>query len=379
MDAPHVSSRPAAADWRLAIPEPRRRQLRLWFWSIAGMTLAVLVVGGITRLTRSGLSIVDWDPIMGVIPPLTEAQWQETFDRYRQFPEYQQLRQGMELGDFKFIFFWEYLHRLVARTIGLVFLVPFVFFWLRGWFNRPLAARSLALFGLGAMQGVMGWLMVASGLVDRPSVSHFRLTAHLSLAFLIFGFSVWLVAELRVRPRPTEVAAGVRRMMGRWLTALGVLLVLQVVWGAFVAGLKAGFFHNTFPLMGDRWVPPELLSLEPALVNFVQNPATVQWTHRLLGTLLLLAATAFFVKVLRAPADAGSRRLNLALFALIAGQYVLGVLTLLYHVPVHLGVLHQVVALVLFGVWIWWVHRARNLAEGSAEDAERVEAAAVPG
>jgi heme a synthase len=163
------------------------------------MTFAVLVIGGITRLTQSGLSMVDWQPIMGVIPPLTDAQWQETFDRYRQFPEYQVLRRGMSLDEFKFIFFWEYLHRMVARTIGLVFLVPFVFFWAKGWFTRPLAARALILFGLGAMQGVMGWFMVMSGLVDRPSVSHYRLAAHLSLAFIIFGYALWLARDLAIR------------------------------------------------------------------------------------------------------------------------------------------------------------------------------------
>jgi heme a synthase len=176
--------------------------MRAWFWSIAAMTLAVLIVGGITRLTQSGLSITDWQPLMGVVPPLNDAQWQEKFDLYRQYPEYQLLRRGMSLEEFKFIFFWEYLHRLVARTIGMVFLIPFIFFAVRGWMNRPLATRALILFGLGGAQGIMGWVMVQSGLSDTPSVSHYRLAAHLSLAFIIFGMAVWLARDLKAGAGP---------------------------------------------------------------------------------------------------------------------------------------------------------------------------------
>jgi heme a synthase len=298
---------------------------------------------------------------MGVVPPLNEAQWQEAFDRYRQFPEYQQLRRGMSLDEFKFIFFWEYLHRMVARAIGLVFLVPFIVFWVRGYFNRPLAGRALILFGLGAAQGLMGWLMVASGLVDRPSVSHYRLAAHLSLAFVIFGYALWLARDLAVRPQPTAIATENRRLLGRGLSILGILLALQVVWGAFVAGLKAGLYHNTFPFMDGRLVPLNLLWLDPAAVNFVQNPIAVQWTHRVLGTVLALAALVFFVRVLRAGGvDPASRRLNVLFLVLMAAQYLLGVLTLLFFVPVTLGVAHQALAMVLFGVWLWWVHHVHN-------------------
>jgi heme a synthase len=169
----------------------RRAHLRAWLWSGATLTFVILVVGGITRLTQSGLSIVDWQPLMGVVPPLSEAQWQESFERYRQFPEYQQLRRGMTLDEFKFIFFWEYLHRMVARLIGLVFLVPFLVFLAKGYFEGPLLRRALLLFGLGALQGFMGWYMVKSGLADQPHVSHYRLAVHLSIAFAIFGCCVW--------------------------------------------------------------------------------------------------------------------------------------------------------------------------------------------
>ena len=370
-------SRPAAApapapagivhDWRLDIQEPARRALRLWFWSIAAMTLAVLVVGGITRLTQSGLSIVDWKPVMGVVPPVGEAAWQETFDRYRQFPEYLELRRNMTLGEFKVIFFWEYLHRLVARLIGVVFLVPFAIFWLRGQLSGPLLRRSLALFALGALQGLMGWLMVKSGLVDRPSVSHYRLAAHLGLAFVIFGSAVWLARELSVDSVRRRVSRRARLLMRNGLAAIGVLLALQVLWGAFVAGLKAGLIFNTFPLMAGALVPPNLLPLSPALLNFVQHPTAVQWTHRVLGTLLLIAVAALYVRVRQVGADGLSGRLNDTLFVLVAAQYLLGVLALLYMVPVALGVIHQATAMIIAGVWVVWFHHCQRVQRVSGD------------
>ncbi|HEY0672728.1 MAG TPA: COX15/CtaA family protein [Longimicrobiales bacterium] len=362
---PETFETATSLDWRTSIPEQRRRWLRAWFWSIAAMTLCVLIVGGVTRLTFSGLSIVDWDPLMGVIPPLSEGQWQATFERYQQFPEYQKTRQGMTLGEFKYIFFWEYLHRLLARTIGLVFLLPFLFFLVRRWMNRPLAYRSLALFALGGMQGVMGWLMVASGLVDRPSVSHFRLAAHLTLAFLIFGYAVWLARELRVTDARLTVNDRALRVLKRGLAWVGVLLGLQIVWGAFVAGLKAGFFANTFPLMGGRIVPRDLLRLEPALRNFVSNGIAVQWLHRLLGTVLVLAVFVLLARISRARPDRTTLRYATAFVTLVSVQYLLGIATLLLAVPVPLGVTHQVTALILFGIWIMWVHHTRQLVASS--------------
>ena len=324
------------------------------------MTFGVLVVGGITRLTLSGLSIVDWDPVMGVIPPLTDAQWLQEFEAYKQFPEYQSWREGMSLGEFKNIYFWEYLHRLLARGIGLVFLVPFLVFWAKGYFNRPLLVRSLILFGLGAMQGVMGWLMVMSGLVDRPSVSHYRLAAHLSLAFIIFGWAVWMARDLALRVDRTTIPPAQRRLMLRGLGGVGVLLAVQIVWGAFVAGLKGGKFYPTFPQMGGRWIPAELLWLDSTLQNFVANPIAVQWVHRVLGTLLAAAVIALFVAVWRRVNDPLSRRFNIALLALVFVQYLLGVWTVLAHVPVSLGVAHQAAAMILFGVWLTWIHHVMS-------------------
>ncbi|HSJ25607.1 MAG TPA: COX15/CtaA family protein [Longimicrobiales bacterium] len=360
--APTSGTADSAADWRQQIPGPRRRALRAWLWSIAATTFAVMVVGGITRLTQSGLSIVDWQPIMGVIPPLNEAQWQEAFDRYRQFPEYQVLRRGMTMDEFRFIFFWEYLHRVLARVIGLVFLVPFAWFAVRRYFNRELAVRALLLFGLGAAQGLMGWLMVASGLVDRPSVSHFRLAAHLSLAFIIFAACVWLVRELRSDFTPVTVGQGVLGRVRRGVIILGVLLGLQIVWGAFVAGLKAGFLYNTFPLMGGRLVPVDLLAQDGGVANFVNNAIAVQWLHRVMGTVLAVWAVVVAAQVRRWDTDANTRRLATVMAAGVLAQYGLGILTLVYRVPVSLGVIHQAAALVLLGVWAWWVHHLWRIA-----------------
>ncbi|MEX2284086.1 MAG: COX15/CtaA family protein [Gemmatimonadota bacterium] len=348
-------------DWRMQLPEHQRRYVRAWFGLIAATTMLVLVVGGATRLTHSGLSMVEWQPILGVIPPLNDAQWQERFVQYQQFPEYQKLRSAMTMHEFKFIFLWEYLHRLLARAIGIVFLIPFAFFLLRRRLNRPLFLRSLALFALGALQGVMGWLMVASGLVDRPSVSHFRLAAHLSLAFLIFGYAVWLARELAVTEVRHRIDPIAKRRIKRGLAIVGGLLAIQIVWGAFVAGLKAGFFANTFPLMGGRLIPTGLMDRVPAWANFVSNPIMVQWLHRVIGTVLALAVVGLAVTALRQAVDSFSRRLAIALVILVGVQYLLGVLTLVYAVPVGLGVTHQAFALLLFGAWVMWVHHAREL------------------
>jgi heme a synthase len=338
----------------------RRRRLEIWFWSGAALTFAILVIGGITRLTQSGLSIVDWQPLMGVIPPLNDAQWQEAFDRYRQYPEYLLLRRGMSMAEFQFIFFWEYLHRLAARLIGVVFLVPFVIFSVRGYLDRRLMRRALLLLGLGAAQGFMGWFMVMSGLVDQPHVSHYRLAAHLMLAFAIFGLCVTFALDLRQKaagPVPDRAAARAT-LTGLWI--FGALFVLQVLWGAFVAGLKAGLVYPTFPLMGGYLVPPAMLALEPVLRNPFENPITVQWIHRALG--FALAAAAILLH-LRAPAvriDAPSRRLSTLLLALIAAQVALGAFTVVYGVPVALGAAHQAAALVIFGVLLVWIHRLRR-------------------
>lgn len=352
---------PSGPGWWTEVPEAQRRHLRVWLWTGAALTLLSLIVGGGTRLTQSGLSIVDWDPIVGVIPPRNQAQWQEAFARYREFPEYRQLRSDMTLAEFRSIFMWEYVHRIVARLIGVVFLIPFVWFGLRGYLTRPLLKRVLLLFALGGAQGLMGWLMVRSGLVDRPRVSHYRLAMHLSLAFAIFGCCLWLASELTARPA-LAIAEDARRFIERGLRVVGALLTVQIVWGALVAGLKAGFFFNTFPLMGGNMLPPGGMDLRPVIRNLVDNPVTVQWMHRVLGTILLATAAIFVRQVWRRTEEAELRRFCAALLALILTQYALGVLTLMYVVPIPLGLTHQATAMVTFGVWLSLAHRVRSRA-----------------
>jgi heme a synthase len=353
---------PPALPLAFSAEEQRRRtRVAIWFWTGAALTFLILVIGGITRLTQSGLSIVDWNPIMGVIPPLNEMQWQEAFDRYREFPEYQQLRAGMSMDEFKFIFFWEYLHRVAARLVGIVFVVPFVVFWVKGYFDRKLASRALVLFALGGLQGFMGWYMVQSGLMDRPHVSHFRLAVHLSIAFTIVGCCIWFALNLQNRPASVRVSEGTRRVVLRSLAVFGALLGVQIFWGALVAGLKAGLYYNTFPLMGDSLIPPYFLGMDPWVVNLVENPITVQWLHRVIGTVLLLAAVQLWWTTRRSGVvDGLTTNLNHSLLMLMAAQYALGVLTILYSVPISLGVAHQAMAMILFGVWLVMLHRVKN-------------------
>jgi cytochrome c oxidase assembly protein subunit 15 len=371
------------ADSPVGGPTDRQRlHLQLWIGSGALLTFLIVVIGGITRLTQSGLSIVDWNPIMGAIPPLGEEQWDAAFARYRQFPEYVSLRAGMTLDEFRFIYFWEYLHRLVARTIGLVFLIPFLFFWRQGYLDDPrLRRRVLTLFVLGGLQGFLGWFMVMSGLVDLPRVSHYRLAAHLSLALTIFGYCVWLTRDLGRSDRSAFTGLHGDEPLGSargWVYLLGGLLSLQIVWGAFVAGLDAGFIHNTFPWMGDGLLPPNGLSLAPALRNLTENPVTVQWIHRLLGTLLLLGAAGAALGVRRSRADASARRWSLVFAGLVTVQYGLGVMTLLLHVPVALGVTHQATAVAILGVWLLWLHDSRHPRERTPHH-PRVHTTSYPG
>jgi cytochrome c oxidase assembly protein subunit 15 len=359
-----------------------RRRLRLWFLSGALLTFLILVVGGITRLTESGLSIVEWRPITGVVPPLGEAEWREAFRRYQAYPEYRMLRHGMTLAQFRGIYLWEYAHRLLARLVGVVFLVPCLVFWLRGSLDGALRRRVLVLFGLGALQGFMGWFMVRSGLVSDPRVSHYRLAAHLCIALCILGYCLWLAHEQRAVPggRSGAPAPPGRRALAGGVYLLGLLLLLQIVWGAFVAGMDAGTIYNTFPMMNGRPVPEGALSLRPAVRNLVENPATVQWTHRLLGTLLLLAAFAVLARSRRAGTDRGTRRLSGVFAGLVLVQYGLGIVTLLTSVPVPLGALHQANAVLLFGVWVSWLHHARSgrRATDPSRSARRVPAPLTP-
>ncbi|TVR16442.1 MAG: heme A synthase [Balneolaceae bacterium] len=333
-----------------------KKHIRIWYWSGATLVFLLLIIGGITRLTGSGLSMTDWKPIMGAIPPITDAQWQDAFDQYKNFPEYQQLNSGMNLAEFQFIFFWEYLHRMAGRLIGLVFIIPFGYFLVKRKLDAKNLLKASLLLVLGVSQAFLGWYMVQSGLADVPRVSPYRLAAHLSLAFVIFGCCIWFALDLKERRHYPGAGA---KELRKWLWLFLVILSLQIVWGAFVAGLNAGHIYNTFPKMYQFWIPPELWLMQPFAINFFENMVTVQWIHRLLATLLGLLAIGMWVRSYQTDTTFYTKKWILAVFTLILAQYLIGVFTLVYHVPVWLGVLHQAMAMILFGVVIAAIHRLK--------------------
>jgi len=322
---------------------PAQPSVEIWLWVLVGLLFAMILLGGVTRLTHSGLSMVEWKPLMGAIPPLIEADWQALFQRYQAFPEFQQVNSNMTLDGFRKIFYLEYFHRLLGRLIGLVFLGPLLYFSFKKNLNRQTQFKLWGIFGLGGLQGVMGWYMVQSGLVDIPRVSPYRLTAHLLLALLILGLLLRQCFLCRYPQAPSKLHP--------FSTVVLALLVLMIALGGFVAGNKAGLAFNTFPLMHGRLIPAELYTLQPWWRDCFENLATVQFHHRLLGWLLLglLPVYALWLGK-RVPA---LRRSAILLASLTLLQFSLGALTLLYKVPVSLGVAHQAGAVLLLGLTLW--------------------------
>ena len=327
-----------------------------WLLICCAMIAVIVVLGGVTRLTHSGLSIVQWKPVSGILPPLSEAEWEETFRLYQQFPEYQKLNRDMTLAGFKSIFWLEYIHRLWGRLIGLVFLLPFLYFLMKGLISESLLPKFIAMFLLGGSQGVLGWFMVKSGLVDRPDVSQYRLTAHLGLAFLIYGYIFWTAMGL-LHPRAHSPDMPFLRRSAKALTALIVITVLS---GGFVAGLDAGFAYNTFPLMGDRFIPEGMLLLDPPYRNLFENLTTVQFDHRILAMLTLLGTTLLWGYSLVVSLPVRTRTALHGLFAGTVLQVVLGISTLLWVVPVPLAAAHQAGALILMTAALWAVFELRG-------------------
>ena len=323
------------------------RQIAAWLLLCCLMIFSMVVLGGVTRLTGSGLSMVEWDPIFGIVPPLNTTQWNETFDLYKQSPEYLKINTGMNLSGFKQIYWFEFTHRVLGRTIGTVFLLPFLYFFFRGYVRRPLVPKLITLFVLGGMQGVLGWYMVASGLVDNPHVSQYRLTAHLGLAVVIYAWMLHIALDLW---HGNAQKQAVPAMLRNAIVALLVLVFITILSGGFVAGLKAGHAYNTFPLMDGHWVPEVIFMQQPVWRNFFENIATVQFDHRLLATLVFFTVTAVWLVALR-DTQRGPVRTGLhLLMAAAVLQVSLGISTLLLHVPVPLAATHQAGALVLFTI-----------------------------
>ena len=335
-----------------------RRHVAAWLLACCALVFAMVVVGGVTRLTHSGLSITEWQPILGTIPPLSDSAWQEAFAKYQQTPEYQHVNSRMTVQTFKPIFWMEWAHRFLGRLIGLAFLLPLIYFVLRGKLDYQRGWALAGIFVLGGLQGAMGWYMVKSGLIDDPRVSQYRLTAHLGLAFLIYGLMFWVALGL-LHPRsraPVPRLAGLRRFSA-WLVGLVFLMVLS---GGFVAGIRAGFAYNTFPLMDGAVAPPELFMLDPWWHNLFNNMATVQFDHRLLAWVLAFLLPGFWLRSRRHELPAVARLACNGLLAVLVLQIALGISTLLLVVPIALAAAHQAGAVLLFSSALWVAHELRR-------------------
>jgi cytochrome c oxidase assembly protein subunit 15 len=321
----------------------RDRRVATWLLICCGLVFAMVVLGGVTRLTGSGLSMVDWRPIMGWLPPLSDGEWQRTFELYQQSPEFQKINFHMDVNDFKGIFWLEFLHRLLGRTIGLVFAAGFVFFLARGYIATREWPKYLLMFVLGGLQGVLGWYMVKSGLVDNPHVSQYRLTAHLVAAFLIYAYMMWVALSL-LYPQP----GGVRHVTSGKSLLLLALVSITVISGGFVAGLKAGEIYNTFPKMGEHWIPPGLGALDPVWRNLTENLTTVQFDHRILAITTFVVIVVYWFRSRAADLPQRSRSAISAMLVVGIVQVALGIATLLLSVPTVLAAAHQGVAMLLF-------------------------------
>lgn len=338
----------------------RHKGIAVWLLACAAMVFVMAVVGAITRLTESGLSITEWNPISGAIPPLTTAAWLEEFAKYQATPEYALKHIGINLEQFKHIFYWEWFHRLWGRMIGVVFLLPFLFFVYRRQVPRHLVGRLAGLFVAGGLQGALGWYMVASGLRDRPDVSHYRLAAHLSVAVLIYGLLLATALSLFF-PAPAAPRVPAARWL-RWHARLALAMVaVTMVWGAFTAGLDAGFAYNTWPLMNGVFAPEELANLSPWWINPLENSAAVQFTHRWLAITTGVVVWSYAFRAFNAPYLGGRlRRLAVAVAVMVGVQICLGIGTLLLFVPVPLAATHQAGALVLLGLLVWTIVEYRR-------------------
>lgn len=325
----------------------------IWLLICCALVFAMVVVGGVTRLTGSGLSIVEWKPIVGTIPPISQEDWEESLEKYRQIPQYEQVNKGMSLDEFKGIFWWEYFHRLLGRLIGLVYFVPFVYFMIRKKVDRPLGLKLTGIFMLGALQGLMGWYMVMSGLADNIYVSQYRLTAHLGLAFAIYAAMFWVATGLLSSSNTClSISASVRGLKKFAQTLTGVIFIM-VLSGGLVAGIHAGKAYNTFPLMDGFLIPPAMFVLEPWYRNFFDNMTTVQFDHRLIAWLLIFSIPWFWFKAKQLSLPRSVRLACHLLLLVLLIQVSLGITTLLLSVPLTFAAAHQAGAMLLFTAALW--------------------------
>jgi len=334
----------------------RQKTIALWLLICCATVFAMVVLGGVTRLTGSGLSMVKWEPITGVLPPLNQEQWEEVFELYRAYPEYKQKNIGISLEEFKSIFWLEYVHRVLGRLIGFIFFAPLVFFVVTGRVDKPLIPKLFFIFVLGGLQGLLGWYMVKSGLVQDPHVSQYRLTAHLGLAVAIYVYMFWVSLDL-LYPSVARSAVGRQRTHSFFAGLVALLTFVTALSGGFVAGTRAGLVYNTFPTMAGQWIPEGLFAYAPLWRNFFENVITVQFDHRVLATVLFALVCALWWVTRRVSAP---RRLRIALHLLLVlacVQVALGIATLLLVVPIGLAAAHQGGALMLMTVSIFVLHQ----------------------
>ncbi|MGB2421751.1 MAG: COX15/CtaA family protein [Porticoccaceae bacterium] len=334
----------------LSTTDENDRLIAYWLFFCAAVIFGMILLGGVTRLTESGLSMVDWKPLMGVIPPISEADWQHMFDKYKQFPEYQKINMGMSLEAFKSIFMYEYLHRVLGRLIGIIFILPFLYFYITKRIKKGLTPKLIIMLIGGGFQGLLGWYMVKSGLVDQPDVSQYRLTAHLGAAVLIFGFILWtafgLVNETSQQPKDLSIFS----------YSLSGLIFLMILSGGLVAGTKAGYAYSTWPLMGDSFIPSGLYSMSPLWLSAFEDITTIQFNHRIFAYCIVLLVVLFAIKALKANIQGAARTGLFVLIGLLILQVTLGISTLIYHVPIPIAAAHQVVAVALLSASLFISH-----------------------
>lgn len=344
-------------------PRNNNRPLILWLYSGCFLVFAMVIIGGITRLTGSGLSITEWNVVTGTLPPMNEAKWQEEFLKYQQIPQFKLLNSDFTLSDFKSIYWWEYLHRLIGRLMGFAFIVPFLYFFFKKQISRKLLPKLLFILALGAWQGFLGWYMVKSGLVNNTHVSHYRLAIHLTNAFITFGYIYWVTLGLKSEYEPTQNQASTSIKRLSYITF--AVLIIQIIYGAFVAGTHAGFMYNTWPKMGDVWIAPNIgeTLANNGLISLVDNPLSVQFIHRTVA--LILFGLIIYIWSMRKkqswklnPTQIGAINIS-TLFILI--QVLLGIFTLLFRVPVWLGVTHQAMAFLIFAAMLYQVYQMLHI------------------
>jgi len=330
------------------------------YWLLTGCVLLfiMVLVGGITRLTNSGLSMTDWHLVTDTFPPMTEEGWEQAFEEYKKYPEYQKINQfqtgGFTMDDYKFIYFWEWFHRFIGRIIGLVFIIPFAYFWIKGYLDRSTLKKCFVLLFMGGFQGFLGWFMVKSGLVDHPDVSHFRLALHLTFAFLTFAYTLWVALDL-IYPEKKEVYTSLRNL-ARWSFAI---LIFQIIYGGFVAGMNAGLIHNHWPMMSEgKFIHETVWTEQPTLFeNLTEGKSGVQFVHRMVAFLVLGFILTLYFKSRKVILSHAQLKGMQWLVGLVFVQILLGILTLLWRVPLWLGLAHQIMAFFLLSAMTFSLHR----------------------